>query len=685
MTQLAYIDDFTEISLIDREFNKLAAENIFITNQTETIQMHHERSDFDIHHFKSESNIPLNDEWWLVIDNDVEIPVFLGKVVRSSLFDQTYKHEETIYGALYNQRETTFNVWSPVAKQMTLCLDDEYYPMNYTNGNWSITVPGDHHYKPYIYIADIHHSHQQIVDPYAKGLTVNSTAAVVVDSKVAPKSFYDYQQPSIPPAESIIYEIHVRDLTMHPNSGTSDQFKGKFAGVIETNTHTKNGFSTGFDYIRSLGITHVELLPINDFARVDDIEFTTSYNWGYDPMYFQTPDGSYSVDPYLPELRIEELKQLVMSFHQAGMGVILDVVFNHVFDRESSSFEQLVPGYFFRYHDDLTLSNGTGVGNDFASERAMGRKFILDTVSYYAEVYRVDGFRFDLMGAIDIETMRQIEQILVSINPQVLLLGEGWNLNTALPDDMKTIPTHGGLIPHIHFFNDFFRDTLKGNNFDLSDTGYMTGRGRYYERMFKLFRGEFFDMHVQQSINYTEVHDNHTLFDRIHYTMSDKEYLYQIHQMTTIFTILSQGIPFLHAGQEFFRTKHGHGNTYNLSDIINRIDWNRREKHRNHIETIKKAIQLKRTYEVFRMTDYQDIMSRIIEIKCEAPVFGALLFDVNKEFIVLFNPSSINHRIDLPRLGVFNVELSNTSINGEISDVYHIQPFECVVLSKPII
>lgn len=639
----------------------------------------------DTYTFTAPHQLPLNKRMYLKT-NVGQFQVHLGKVVRLPEFDERFA-SRAHYGAKYESYETTFTVWSPVAYHVDLILDGQKRPMFYSNGNWQLTVQGDLLNSTYMYGVYINHGYYEVIDPYAKGLTVNATAGVIVDSSVAPDGFDDHIVPKIKPKDSIIYEAHVRDFSMHPNSGMSKDNIGKFAGLIERGTTTNHGYSTGYDYVTSLGVTHLELLPINDFARVDDIDVFKTYNWGYDPMYFQTLDGSFSKKPFDSHERIKEFKEVVQCYHNAQMGIVLDVVFNHVYDRKTSSFNRLVPGYYFRYFDDLSVSNGTGVGNDYASERLMARQFIIDTILYYYKTFKVDGFRFDLMGTLDIETMRQIEHALCRENPYMLLLGEGWQLNTALSDAMKTTPQQSEQIPHIHFFNDVFRDILKGNIFDLTHTGFMTGYGKDSDMAYHLFRGEYFDMHVQQSINYTEVHDNHTLYDRIYYTSAHSDNLYAIHQMTTIFTILSQGVPFIHAGQEFFRTKFGHGNTYNLSDKINRIDWTRRAQFDDYVMTFKKVIALKRNFDIFKLENYEDITSLIIRMDTPHNMLGFLMFDRQYEWMIMFNPSKEQHTVQLPRQGHYECYLSNNkdlSSNQTTFNQYDIPPFNWVILRKEL-
>ncbi|KAA1042732.1 type I pullulanase [Macrococcus equipercicus] len=682
MTYVGYIDHFTEINLPyhsvdqpDQYFH-----DAVISCEGITLPVKYSCQHENVFTFTTAQSIALNASWWLEFQQE-KYPLHIGQIVRTAAFDEKFQQPGTAYGAIYHPEATTFTLWSPVAASADVIIGERVYPMTYEDGNWTVTLHGDFHLAEYLFGVVTNHEYSRMVDPYAKGLALNAVSGVVVNPEVEPDGFSSHTVPAIKQEESIIYEVHVRDFSMHPNSGIPEHQRGKFSAMIEAGTTTADGFSTGLDYIAALGVTHVELLPINDFARVDDVKFTANYNWGYDPVHFQTPDGSFSEAPGQPEQRLLELKQLIMTYHGHGMGIIFDVVFNHVFDRLTSSFEKLVPGYYFRYFDDLSISNGTGVGNDFASERVMARKFIIDSLLYYADYYKVDGFRFDLMGAIDVETMKTVDEALHERHPNIMLLGEGWNLNTALADEQKTVPANGHLVPHIHFFNDFFRDTLKGNNFDIEDTGYMNGFGKYNDRMYNLFTGKYDDMHVQQTINYSEVHDNHTLYDRIYYSVDrpDEDKLL-LHQMTTIFTLLSQGVPFIHAGQEFFRTKYGHGNTYNLGDYMNRLNWSRRQRYDKEIAVFKKAVALKKDFTVFRMTDYQDITSKIISFACPPPVFGARLLDTSCEFIVMFNPTPESYTIELPHAGVFDMVLSTTQSSATQSYCYALEPFESVIL-----
>ncbi|MCD8511355.1 MAG: type I pullulanase [Bacillus sp. (in: Bacteria)] len=388
-------------------------------------------------------------------------------------------------------------------------------------GIWSLYVEGDWHGAEYEYEITVNGEKHIVNDPYTKALLPNSSKGVVVNSTALDHLDNSGKKPIIKNLQdSIIYELHVRDATVSNDSGVVQ--KGKFLGLTESGTVTSTGYSTGLSYLEELGVTHIQLLPINDFARVDELNPGQDYNWGYDPLYYQVPEGSYSCYPEDPLSRIDECKKMIEALHQEGLGVIIDVVYNHVYIWEESSFEKIVPGYYFRYFEDGSMSNGTGVGNDIATERKMVRKFILDTIDYWLKEFNVDGFRFDLMGIIDIDTLTEIQLRCNQESRPIMLLGEGWDLNTALPTERRATSFQSHQLPGIRFFNDFFRDTLKGNNFDVHDVGYVNGKGRFIERLPQLVSGsaneefgQIFVGEVTQTVNYVECHDNHTLWDKL--------------------------------------------------------------------------------------------------------------------------------------------------------------------------
>lgn len=648
-------------------------------------------------HMRTQKDLFPGKEMDLIIGR-IHAPVHIRFLVHTEWFDEHYAVWDENFGAVFTAQETTFRVWSPLAVDMTLELDGQLYSMTATyRGVWECLISGDCHGMTYCYHADVNGKTLRVVDPYAKTLTANGEEGVVVDlARTDPKGFRSEGRPSVNHLQdSIIYELHVRDATIHQDSGV--KHKGKYLGLSETGTTTPAGFPTGLDYIKNLGVTHVQLLPVNDFGRVDDLAPNEQYNWGYDPLFFQAPEGSYATDPTDPFKRIIELKIMIQAFHKNDLQVILDVVYNHVFVMEESPFEQLVPGYYFRYDEHGQPSNGSGVGNDIASERAMVRKFIVDTIRYWLKEYRVDGFRFDLMGIMDIDTMKAIEKEAKKENIPIMLLGEGWNLPTSLDFEEKATNHRAGEMPGIRFFNDMFRDTLKGSTFDLNEQGYANGKGKWIERMYQMTAGsammnEILPPHtadVTQTVNYVECHDNHTLWDRLKISNPEvtDETRRAIHQLTTAITLLSQGLPFLHAGQEFFRTKNGDGNSYISPDNVNRLDWEQAEHYQGEISYIKELIELRKTRPAFRQLSNPALRERMRVLQTSNPVFGYILLEYHEEIVVFYNPGNQHAEVLLPSMGQWKV-LSSPDRKAVITEpsmlglLLELNPYECLVLGK---
>nr|WP_306798704.1 type I pullulanase [Oceanobacillus saliphilus] len=642
-----------------------------------------------------EDVLPIGEELTLAWGK-LKLPVFPRAIVRTEWFEEHFAATDIDLGAKCTTDSTIFTVWSPTATSLKLAMNSKMYALDKTeNGVWRVEIEGDWHGYAYEYEVTINGVTERVNDPYAKSMLANSEKGVIVNFSNMDQADNAGNRPTIRNLQdAIIYELHVRDASIQQESGILN--RGKFLGLAEKGTATPNGFSTGLSYLKELGITHIQLLPINDFARVDELDPNKQYNWGYDPLYFQVPEGSYSILPEKPLARINEFKAMIQAFHREGLSVILDVVYNHVFIMEKSPFEKLVPGYYFRYHPNGQLSNGTGVGNDIATERKMARKFILDSVDLMIQEYQVDGFRFDLMGAIDMETMKQIQARCKEEETPIMLLGEGWELPTALPSAIKSTSFNSHLLPGIRFFNDYFRDSIKGNLFTEEDTGYINGEGRFLERMPKLMCGSALEEHgdpfvsdIIQTVNYVECHDNHTLWDRLQLTNKHTEepVRKKMHQLATGIVLLSQGVPFLHAGQEWFRSKQGDENSYISGDQINQLDWNKREQETDNIAYIKALIALRKKYDVFRMTSKQEVRRRFHTIEAPHPVFGFTLLGDKDDFTIYINPTNSKFELHLPSSGKWNVAVTNNSSIREkgpeiIGEFTFIDPYELVVFQK---
>lgn len=519
------------------------------------------------------------------------------------------------------------------------------------------------------------------VDPYAKAISVNGEKGAIIDmSKSDPEGWNTHVIPNrLYGTDSIIYEVSVRDLSSDNESGIRN--KGKFIGLTEKSTIGPEGVKTGISHIKDLGVTHVQLLPIFDFSTIDEREpySEEKYNWGYDPANYNVPEGSYSTDPYNPVTRIRELKEAIKSIHESGMSVIMDVVYNHMYDVEKSGFNKLMPGYYFRYNSDGKLSNESMCGNGIASENAMVRKFIVDSIVYWANEYKIDGFRFDLMGLLDVETMNKVREELDKIDPNIIILGEGWNMPSLLRYEEKAVQGNAYKLNNIAFFNDGIRDGLRGNPFSHEVRGFLSGE---YNKECDVKRGivggikysdyiqSWGDVLPNQVINYIECHDNHTLYDKLNLTVKDDNDLKYMSRLGTSIILLSQGIPFLHAGQEFLRTKNGVENSYNAPDSINEINWRRKLENIDTFNYVKGLISLRKAYSVFRMRTVEEIRNKLKFINTPMNSVGYKLLDnINGDIIVIHNANKNRIQVDLDHYDRFNIIVNKEKSGVEVIEV----------------
>lgn len=541
---------------------------------------------------------------------------------RDSYFTEIRRYSGAL-GAIYGPESTHFRLWAPTASQVEVLVYDGYYgPLaksylmerNADQTAFELELAGDCHGLTYNYrLTFVDGSQRTSVDPYARTTTVNGRRSVVVDlSQTDPENWSDHRmEPWLTPEKTVVYETHVRDFTVSDTSNITH--KGKFLGVVEEGRVNDYGSPAGLDYVKSLGVTHVEFLPFFDFYTVDETEEPPQmYNWGYDPLNYNSPEGSYARDPYDPILRIKDLKQMIQGLHDSGLRVIMDVVYNHVYETDRHAFHLTVPGYYFRYNAEGDFTNGTGVGNDTASERYMVRKYIVDSVTYWAREYKIDGFRFDLMGIHDLETMEAVREALDAIDPSILVFGEGWHLYTPLPISEVANQGNAYKLPRVGHFNDGLRDALKGNDFFEKSRGFVSGGWNTEKNLVNHFMGGMklgqYDNPLQL-VQYVECHDNMTLYDKLMdvSTKPGANKIQRRHALATSIILLSQGIPFIHAGQEFLRTKEGIRDSYNQPDAINAIDWNRQEAYGDTVQLVRDLIRLRQDEPLLRLTSFEEI------------------------------------------------------------------------------
>lgn len=629
----------------------------------------------------------------------------MDSVVRTEEFENLFYYSGNDLGNMYTPEKTTFRLWSPTASEATLVMyqkwDDktgkEMAMKPDEKGTWTVELTGDQDGLIYTYKVKIGNNWNEAVDPYVRAATINGDRGVVVNLFLTNPDNWNHNKPVLLKAtDAIIYELHIRDLSISSDSGIKN--KGKFLGVAELNTMGPNGVKTGLSHIKDLGVTHIQFLPMFDFATVDETQLNKKqYNWGYDPKNYNVPEGSYSSNPYDPKVRIKEMKQMIQAIHDQGLRIIMDVVYNHVYDLEKSNFNAFVPGYYFRYNDDGTLANGSGIGNDTASERKMMRKFIIDSVTYWAKEYQMDGFRFDLMGIHDVETMNAVRDALDAIDPSIIILGEGWELNTPINPLLKATKKNADQMPGIGFFNDEIRDNIKGHVFNATDKGFVNG-GQGFEDAIKLgISGKVAVtpyIEPNQVITYTEAHDNYTIWDKLKNTnlYAPVSELIRMHKFASSIVLTSQGIPFIHAGQEFMRTKNGNSNSYKAPDSVNQLDWSRRSQFNDGVNYMRGLIELRKKYPAFRMSQSTDIQKYLTFIEGTPNNTIAYILvdpkDKNSEYelVIIYNANQQAVPVTLPHKGewelLVNGEQAGIQTITTIHDDFVLVPAVCSYVLK---
>ena len=615
--------------------------------------------------------------------------------VRSNDFDNYFSYDGEL-GALYEKEGTLLRVWTPTAKSVEVWIyaDDSFKGpstkiemVQKPKGIFEAYLPGDQHGTIYVYkILFLNNRESISVDPYARATTVNGMKSVIADLNRTNPDGWGERLPAFGlPEEAIIYELHIRDFSISETSGIVN--KGKFLGLTEKNTQNASGRKTGLDYLIDLGITHIQILPMFDYATVDEANLTEpQYNWGYDPLNYNVPEGSYSTDPFDPFNRIFELKQMIRTLHENGLRVIMDVVYNHVYDPKDQALERTVPGYFYRYNADGSLANGTGVGNDTASERHMMRKYIIDSVKYWAKEYHLDGFRFDLMGIHDSVTMNAIREALDKIDPSIIIIGEGWEMSTPLPEDLKASQRNAQAMPRIAHFNDSIRIALKGSDFgDEKDRGFISGKNYLEDLLLRNIKGA---MHLsshssyvdpEQVIQYVEAHDNLTLYDKLLRSNPDdsEEVRIKRHTLATSIVLLSQGVPFIHGGQEFLRTKAGVANSYQSPDEINQFEWERVTTFQESVAYVKGLIALRKSEYLFRLHTHEEIDTHFTMLSENFNIVAFSLTNSEKKYIVIFN----GNRSDV----IFRIQKGKYAILVEDNQVFLESMPEAVLMEKILV
>ena len=653
---------------------------------------------------------------YTILYNGEEYPVTMPNVYSTEAFEEAYTYTGSDLGATWTAEKTTFRVWAPTATAVKVNLYEAGDPANSdlirqvdmtadVNGTWVATVEGDLNGTYYTYQVDVDGQSNEACDPYARTTGVNGARAMVIDlDSTDPEGWENDVDPHYDGAitDAVIYELHVRDLSVDAGSGIQNQ--GKYLGLIETGTTTPDGIPTGLDHIKNLGVTHIHLLPVYDYGSVDETKLDMAqFNWGYDPVNYNVPEGSYATDPYNGAVRVSEFKQMVKGLHDNGISVVMDVVYNHVYNGGAFCFNKIVPGYFSRITDSGVYSNGSGCGNDTASERAMVKKYIVDSVCYWADEYHIDGFRFDLVGLIDTETINEVIEEVHKTHPNVIFYGEGWTMTTQVTKDGYTMTTqvNSRSVPEFAFFSDTIRDALKGSVFDSASTGYVSGQGISANTIASSFLGKASWCHSPtQTINYASCHDNNTLFDRIVMSTSGSTTADQIkmNNLAAAIYMTSQGVPFIHAGEEMLRSKPLENggfdhNSYSSSDAVNSLKWNdlSSAEYQQVYSYYQGLIAFRKAHAALRMTDAAEVAEKITQIPCISD--KVLAFHIaagangeNNELFVIFNPLTDAVNVDLPA-GDWTVYISGDKAGVEAlataSGTVTAEAISAVVLVKP--
>ena len=596
----AYLDDQSLITIeLEKQFYTEQLQfTIETVDSTQTLQIRvlEEQDDFVQYSLAPLEPLDLTSHYWIYDQDRNKTFLQFRHIVRKPIFDQTFAYDGDDLGAHYTPKVTTFKLWAPISEQVLLHLQNQVYPMTLgEKGVWQTEVSGVFDGAAYYYLHKVNGHWVEVHDPYALSSESNSGVSYVVNPEKITRPIHRAAT-QIPITKAVIYEMSVRDFSMQKEAEFS--YPGKFKSLTESPDLQEH--TLGMDYVKQLGITHIQLMPVYDFGSVDENHPELVYNWGYDPMQYNLPDGSFATNPHDPYTRIVELQEAIAAYHQADISVIMDVVYNHVYNPKTYAFEKIVPGYFFRYNHNGNLTNGTFCGNDVASERAMVRSYIKHSLKQWLTIYGFDGFRFDLMGILDIETMKQIAEELKSLYPNVYLYGEGWRMNTGLDSNRLAHQFNADKLPSYGFFNDHFRNTIKATIAEgqqLSEVHSLNSIENVLTANIG-FSGTGTEHFIapQQAINYVECHDDATAFDyfAIQNPKIDLKERLDNARLALHLSLLAQGVPFIHSGQEFFRSKNLMDNTYNAQDAINRLDWLRSIEYEKDVDFVRQLIQFRK-------------------------------------------------------------------------------------------
>lgn len=637
-------------------------------------------------------------------------PFAFDKAINSASFDHHWGYQGEL-GCRVSANETSFKLWSPTATTVKVVVYESasndaailktyemkrgnsysYSHKDNTIGVWSLTVPEGLAGRAYQYQIDFPHHQSLTRDPYTTATSPDGKRSAILSEEERQVEGFEVKNGTEAtwrlenPCQAVVYEMHIRDLTKSETSGVAPELRGTFLGAAQTGTVNHFGQSTAFDYIKELGVNYVQLQPISDRHKEYDADGNVTYNWGYDPQNYNAPETSLSTNPNDPGQVIRDLKKMIQAYHDAGIGVIMDVVYNHTFSTVDAPFQTTVPDYYYRMNRDGSYQNGTGVGNETASEHEMFRKYMIDSLLYWVNEFNIDGFRFDLMGIHDVKTMQMIRWAMDEVDPKIILYGEGWDMGTGLAPYDKAKKDNAYQLPNIGFFNDDQRDAVKGGEvYGDIKSGFVSGAATEPIVAKAILGSRELGSYLSpnQVVNYVEAHDNYNLHDllaTLHIT-EDQESIMKKVETATAMNLLMQGISFMELGQEFGRTKlvptgengeltHDDReramNSYNAPDAVNQVDWNLMNERQDSIEFIREIIRLKTKCGAFSYPTYEEVYRHVF-VHTSVENSGWIVYEIHDEdehFLVVFNAKGESHYYE--NAGNLEVLISNSRSNQE--------------------
>lgn len=697
----AYIDDFDLITVsIPRSFFGGESFGFYILNQDQdliscTVKDRIEYEQLIVYTLLSDAKFKVGEKYFLREFHGQTIPLAYRFITHKKEFNDLFAYDKEDLGSFYHTEYTDFALWAPTSNSVILKLHYkdkvETYPMKRSDkGVYRACVKEDLSGVLYTYLVERNGSVIETVDPYGLSSDANGMHSAVIDTTKITSIVDDANLPTFDHyCDAIIYECNIRDISSSKTCGI--EHKSKYLGAYEKGTKYKD-YPTGIDYICDLGVTHIQLQPVLDYATVDETHPKTNYNWGYDAAQCIALEGSYANNPNDPYCRMIEFKNLVKEYHQRGIRVNLDIVYNHMYDTTNNPLENVVPYYYFRYGQRGLLSNGSYCGNDLESRQPMTKHLFVYALKTLIKLYGVDGYRFDLMGILDVDTMNEISTSLRIVKKDIMLYGEGWDLPTALEPEEKARIYNQSKMPNIAHFNDTFRDELRGCNGDYAEQnkGYITGDLSKAFVACSTFTGNTlsdpyflrFDS-PNKSVNAIETHDNLTCWDKMHACCSEEDGGLRIKRQCMMIAscLIAQGIPFLHAGIEFCGTKNNIRDSYNAGDDANGMHYERLDKYDDVLVYTKKCIALRKKHSCLRLRTKDEIEKRVhFEIHDEGIIFYEITGE-NETLKIIVNPSLEHHQYELNSEWNIIFDSNGNAMEGTYTSV-HVPLCSIIVLKK---